>query len=225
LEDFQAERERMVATQLVERGIRDPAVLDAMSRVPREAFLPPELAASAYQDSPQPIEHHQTLSQPYVVGFMLEALGLHGGERVLEIGTGTGYAAAVLGCLAREVDSVERFPDLAESAALRLQHLGFANVRVHLGDGTLGWIEGAPYDGIVVAAGGPVVPAALLGQLALGGRLVMPVGAALSDQALLRITRLGSGEWREEDLGSVRFVPLVGEQGWPMRTRRPGRSD
>jgi len=224
LEDFAEARAHMVASQLAERGILDAAVLDAMRRVPRESFLPPDLAASAYDDSPQPIEHHQTLSQPYVVAFMIEALGLRGFERVLEVGTGTGYAAAILGCLAAEVVSVERFPDLAESAALRLERLGFANVRVHFGDGTLGWRESAPYDGIVVAAGGPAVPAALLDQLALGGRLVMPVGPERTDQTLLRITRRDAAEWKEEDLGGVRFVPLVGEQGWPMRTRRQDRS-
>jgi protein-L-isoaspartate(D-aspartate) O-methyltransferase len=223
LEDFAAERARMVATQLAERGIQDAAVLDAMGRVPREAFLPADLSASAYDDAPQPIEHHQTLSQPYMVAFMIEALRLQGRERVLEVGTGTGYAAAILASLAAEVVSIERFADLAQSAALRLERLGFTNVRVHVGDGTLGWPESAPYDGIVVAAGGPAVPPALLDQLALGGRLVMPVGAERTDQTLLRITRQAAGEWKEEDLGGVRFVPLVGEQGWPMRTRRPGR--
>jgi protein-L-isoaspartate(D-aspartate) O-methyltransferase len=224
LEDFAEARAHMVASQLAERGILDAAVLEAMRRIPRESFMPLELAASAYDDSPQPIEHHQTLSQPYVVAFMIEALGLNGGERVLEVGTGTGYAAAILACLATEVISVERFPDLAESAALRLERLGFTNVRVQVGDGTLGWRESAPFDSIVVAAGGPTVPPALLDQLALGGRLVMPVGPERSDQTLLRITRRDAAEWKEEDLGGVRFVPLVGEQGWPARSHRHGRS-
>lgn len=219
MEDFGELRARMVATQLVERGIRDAAVLAAMSRVPREAFLPPDLVSHAYDDAPQPIEHHQTLSQPYMVAFMLEALGLTGGERALEIGTGTGYAAAVLASIVNEVETVERVGDLAQTAALRLVSLGFHNVSVHVGDGTLGWREAAPYGAIVVMAGAPAVPAALRAQLVLGGRLVIPVGDDRCDQSLLRITRVERDGWREEDLGGVRFVPLIGEQGWP----RPGR--
>jgi protein-L-isoaspartate(D-aspartate) O-methyltransferase len=225
VDDFQERRERMVAEQLAARGIADLRVLAAMARVPREAFLPPELTPFAYEDAPQPIEHRQTLSQPYMVAFMLEALGVQPAERALEIGTGTGYAAAVLACLARDVDTVERFPDLARGAALRLASLGFVDVRVHVGDGTLGWSEYAPYGVIAVMAGAPGVPTALLHQLALGGRLVIPVGADRSEQTLVRVTRVDAGEWREEDLGGVRFVPLIGEQGWPTRLgrlERPG---
>ncbi|HWP65689.1 MAG TPA: protein-L-isoaspartate(D-aspartate) O-methyltransferase [Candidatus Limnocylindria bacterium] len=227
--DAGARRARMVREQIEARGIRDAAVLDAMRRVPREAFVPPELAEFAYTDSPLPIEEGQTISQPYIVALMTAALELRPDERVLEIGTGSGYAAAVLACVAREVYSVERHGPLAELARRRLADLGFHNVWVLHGDGTFGWAEHAPYDAIVVAAGGPSVPPALLEQLAPGGRLVIPVGEHRAMQQLVRIRRLPSGELRQENLGGVRFVPLVGAAGWeeeetagqPPRGSRP----
>lgn len=212
--DSTAEREQMVRAHIAARGIRDPAVLAAFRAVPREAFLPPELHEFAYQDAPLPIEQGQTISQPYIVALMTAALELGPGDRVLEIGTGSGYAAAILGRIAREVDTVERHEALAEGAACRLAEQGLANVRVHHGDGSLGWSERAPYDAIVVAAGGPGVPRALLDQLAPGGRLVMPVGEGRELQKLVRVTRCPDGSLATEDLGDVRFVPLVGAQGW-----------
>jgi len=204
----------MVDLQLVRRGIADPRVLDAFRVVPREAFVPPELAEFAYRDTPLPIASGQTISQPYIVALTIEALGLHGRERVLEIGTGSGYAAAILGQIAGEVFTVERHESLAETARERLRALGCHNVHVLHGDGTLGWPEHAPYDAIAVAAGGPDVPQALLDQLAPGGRLVIPVGPDPSTQQLVRVVRVGPDEFRRESLGAVRFVPLVGAQGW-----------
>ncbi|HEY8514083.1 MAG TPA: protein-L-isoaspartate(D-aspartate) O-methyltransferase [Candidatus Binatia bacterium] len=214
MSDTTAEREYMVATQIQARGIRDPHVLRAMREVPREAFLPPELAEFAYRDSPLPIERGQTISQPFIVALMTAALELEPGDRVLEVGTGSGYAAAVLSRIAREVVTIERHEELARTAAERLRALGYDNVTVHHGDGTLGWRESAPYDAIVVAAGGPSVPEALLDQLAVGGRLVMPVGEDRELQTLVRITRRADGTLEQESLGDVRFVPLIGVQGW-----------
>jgi len=214
MKDQRSARERMVRTQIAARGVADRAVLAAMASVPREEFLPPELAEFAYEDHPLPIASGQTISQPYIVALMTAALQLRGDERVLEIGTGSGYAAAILGRCAREVYSVERHAELAESAAARLRELGFDNVHVLHGDGTLGWREHAPFDAIVVAAGGPKVPAALLDQLAVGGRLVIPVGEEKSLQTLVRMTRQPDGDFRREDLGDVRFVPLIGAEGW-----------
>jgi protein-L-isoaspartate(D-aspartate) O-methyltransferase len=227
--DLAEAREHMVRRHLAARGIRDPAVLQAMRTVPREAFLPPELAEFAYEDAPLPIARGQTISQPYIVALMTAALGLGPHDRVLEIGTGSGYAAAILGRVAREVRSVERHGELAEAAAARLRTLGFDNVHVLHGDGTLGWPEHAPYDAIVVTAGGPDVPPALLDQLAPGGRLVIPIGEDRSLQTLVRVTRGMDGSLRREDLGDVRFVPLIGAQGWdeeawtgrPQRESRP----
>lgn len=210
----------MVERHLRARGLRDARVLDAMGAVPREAFLPPDLADSAYDDRPLPIEGGQTISQPYIVAVMAEALALQPHERVLEIGTGSGYAAAVLAHVAKHVDTVERIEELATTATARLVALGYANVDVHLGDGTLGWADHAPYDAIVVAAGGPELPPALLDQLVLGGRLVMPVGSGRG-QELVRVTRSGPTEYRREDLGAVQFVPLIGEQGWADAETRP----
>ncbi len=211
---FEDARERMVEMQIRARGIEDAAVLDAMRSVPREAFLSERLREFAYEDSPLPIEEEQTISQPYIVALMAAALQLHRGDRVLEVGTGSGYAAAVLGRIVDSVYSIERHGALAEHAAERLGQLGFTNVAVRHGDGTMGWPEHAPYDAITVAAGGPTVPAALLDQLAIGGRLVIPVGEGRTTQQLQRITRVGPDDYRTELLGDVRFVPLVGAQGW-----------
>ena len=203
----------MVSRDLVRRGIADPAVLGAMSSVPRERFVEPCLVEAAYDDCALPIDADQTISQPYIVALMTEALELGPGDRVLEIGTGSGYAAAVLGRIADSVWTIERHRCLADQAAERLAALGADNVTVVVGDGTLGWPDAAPYDAIVVTAGGPSVPAALIDQLADGGRLVMPVGTEWRDQELERVRRHGA-DLRTESLGPVRFVPLVGEQGW-----------
>ena len=212
--DLETRKERMVSEHLLARGIRDAAVVRAMREVPREAFLPPEMARLAYEDGPLPIEAGQTTSQPYIVAYMIEALELLGKERVLEIGTGSGYAAAVLSRCVAEVFTVERLVVLAESARNRLRVLGYHNVTVQLGDGTLGWLEHAPYDAIVVTAGAPEVPGELLEQLAPKGRLVIPVGPSLHLQTLLRVRRIAETDFRREELCSVRFVPLIGEKGW-----------
>jgi len=219
----ETQRERMVRDQIAARGVRDARVLAAMRRVPREQFLRESLEEFAYQDTPLPIESDQTISQPYVVAYMTECLRLEGGERVLEIGTGSGYAAAVLAEVAAEVYTVERYQNLAESARERLARLGYANVHVLCGDGTRGWPEHAPYDAIVVAAGGPEVPTALREQLAIGGRLVIPVGPTARSQQLVRVTRTGEHAFDEEELIPVAFVPLVGEQGWSEGAERPAR--
>jgi protein-L-isoaspartate(D-aspartate) O-methyltransferase len=207
------ERSKMVEL-IARRGIRDARTLDAFRTVSREDFVPKTLEEFAYEDSPLPIEEAQTISQPYIVALTVEALGLKGGERVLEVGTGSGYAAAILARIAGEVYTVERIGSLATSASERLARLGFDNVHVRHGDGSLGWPEHAPYHGIAVAAGGPGVPQALREQLAIGGHLVMPVGARQDEQKLVRVTRVSQDEFTEEHLDDVRFVPLIGEQGW-----------
>jgi protein-L-isoaspartate(D-aspartate) O-methyltransferase len=207
-------RDAMVRTQIEGRGVRDARVLRAMREVPRERFVRPGWEDAAFDDNPLPIAAGQTISQPYIVAFMSEALQLHGNERVLEIGTGSGYAAAVLGRLAREVHTVECIAELADGAAAQLAALSVTNVHVHNADGSLGWPAAAPYDAIVVTAAGPDVPAALKEQLAVGGRLVMPVGEYEGQQYLVRLTRTGEHEERREVLMGVRFVPLTGAQGW-----------
>ncbi|RMF96205.1 MAG: protein-L-isoaspartate(D-aspartate) O-methyltransferase [Gammaproteobacteria bacterium] len=212
--DYQALRQEMVERQLKARGIRSGPVLQAMGKVRREGYVPSYLGEFAYDDTPLPIEEEQTISQPYIVAAMLEALDLGGGEKVLEIGTGSGYAAAVLAEIAGEVYTIERHATLARSAAERLARDGYRNVHVRCGDGTLGWPEAAPFDAIVVAAGGPEVPESLREQLAIGGRMVIPVGRTIGLQRLLRITRTGPDRYETEDLGAVRFVPLVGAEGW-----------
>ena len=203
-----------LADYLRRMGIADPRVIDAMRDVPRDAFLPPELQEFAYQDTPLPIGEGQTISQPYIVALMAEAARLRPHHRVLEVGTGSGYAAGVFSRLAREVFTIERSSSLAWLARTRLRELGFDNVEVRHGDGTLGWPDAAPFDAILVAAGGPELPSALLDQLAPGGRLVIPVGESPREQRLLSVERR-DGRFVREDLGAVRFVPLVGAGGWP----------
>jgi len=204
----------MVDSDIAGRGLGDARVLAAMRSVPRESFVPKAWRDQAYDDRPLPIGAGQTISQPYIVALMAEALQLHGDERVLEIGTGSGYAAAVLARLAAQVDSVERVAELADRATEQLLVLGVTNVRVHCGDGTLGWPDAAPYDAIIVTAGGPAVPLALQAQLTPGGRLVMPVGARRGRQTLVRLTRTGADQYLTESLCEVAFVPLLGAQGW-----------
>jgi protein-L-isoaspartate(D-aspartate) O-methyltransferase len=211
-ERFLEDRERMVMRQLARRGIADERVLAAFRRVPREAFVPPDLAASAYDDNPLPIGEGQTISQPYVVAVMAEAARIGPAARVLEVGAGSGYAAAILAELAKEVVTVERHASLAENAKLVLAGLGYVNVLVIHGDGSRGFPERAPYDAILVAAGAPAPPGSLKQQLAEGGRLVIPVSVD-SHQDLKVITRRGDA-FEEENLGAVRFVPLLGEEGW-----------
>jgi protein-L-isoaspartate(D-aspartate) O-methyltransferase len=213
----------MVVTQIVARGVTDPVVLAAMRTVPREAFVRPEWAEFAYDDLPLPIGAGQTISQPYIVAVMTAALRPTPTDRVLEIGTGSGYAAAVLHCIVKQVYTVERLVILYHLARRRLRQLGYHNIRVHLGNGTLGWPEHAPYDGIVVTAGGPTIPLALQEQLALGGRLVIPVGAQPTRQRLIRVTRVSPTGFKQEDLSDVCFVPLIGAQGWADDTTAPRR--
>ncbi|WP_268765803.1 protein-L-isoaspartate(D-aspartate) O-methyltransferase [Leifsonia sp. Root227] len=211
--EFADERRRMVEQQLVPRGIEDQRVLDAMRRVPRHLFVPDEQARYAYDDHPLPIGDGQTISQPYIVALMLEAARIGPEDAVLDIGTGSGYAAAVAAELGHRVVSVERHPDLAVTAAATLEALGY-RVNVVTGDGTLGWAEGAPYDAIVAAATGPSVPLAWLDQLAPGGRIVMPIGHTGGAQHLAAFTIAASGDLTETNLGAVAFVPLLGESGW-----------
>jgi protein-L-isoaspartate(D-aspartate) O-methyltransferase len=218
--DFAALREGMVDLQVAGRGVRSQLVLNAMRTVPREAFLPESLREFAYEDAPLPIAEGQTISQPYIVALMTEALALEGGDKVLEIGTGSGYAAAILSRIAKDVYTVERIGQLAEKAAGALADLAYRNVHVLHGDGTRGWPDHAPYDAIVVAAGGPEVPESLKTQLKIGGRLVIPVGVDRRVQELLRVIRVTENEYRTEDIADVRFVPLVGEEGWAPEDAR-----
>ena len=228
--DLARARERMVQVQIARRGIRDSRVLDAMRCVPREAFVDPGFEEFAYEDGPLPIGEGQTISQPYIVALMIEAAELRPSDRVLEIGAGSGYAAAVMGQIANRVYAIERYPSLGEAARRRFSSLGYDNIELRVDDGTLGWPEAAPFDAILVAAGGPNVPPRLKQQLAVGGRLVIPVGSKEREQKLLKITRRSETEFEQEDLGEVMFVPLVGQQGWAEDGRRaasnhvPGRS-
>lgn len=207
-------RTQMIEQQLRERGIREPRILHAFMEVPREAFVDKQQRAFAYRDTPLPIADGQTISQPYIVALTAQALHLEGWERVLEVGTGSGYAAAILSHLARRVFTVERHAQLAELARTRLAALSLDNVRVECADGTLGWPEHAPFDAIAVAASAPSVPPALRAQLRVGGRLVIPVGSP-GQENLLRVTRHSETKFNEEVLCPVSFVPLIGKQGWP----------
>jgi protein-L-isoaspartate(D-aspartate) O-methyltransferase len=208
------ERQRMVDEQIVARGVRDEAVIAAFRRVAREAFLPERLREFAYEDRALPIGEGQTVSQPFIVARMVEALRLRPDDRVLEIGAGSGYAAAILAEIAAEVYTIERHKKLAEDARKRLRAAGYGRVHVIHGDGSLGYPAQAPYDGIAVAASGPEVPRSLKEQLVGGGRLVIPVGVAPGFQHLLCVTRESEVRCRREALGAVRFVPLVGAEGW-----------
>lgn len=204
----------MVTAQLAGRGLRDARVLRAMASVPREIFVDTRLGESAYQDNPLPIGEGQTISQPYIVAMMAEVAELRPEDRVLEVGAGSGYAAAVLSRLAGQVFAIERHASLTEAARARCHVLGYHNITLKTADGSGGWPEEAPFDAILVAAGVRVVPEALKQQLKIGGRLIVPVGE-MDEQRLLHIRRTGGKTFWEDDLGSVRFVPLIGTQGWP----------
>jgi protein-L-isoaspartate(D-aspartate) O-methyltransferase len=212
--DFAAAREAMVERQLRRRGITQPEILDAFRTVPREAFISPEYAHLAYGDHPLPIEANQTISQPYIVALMIQAGGIEPGDRVLEVGAGSGYAAAVISRIAERVIGIERQHLLVEIAQTRLERLGYNNVEIVEGDGTKGWPEEAPYDAILAAASGSHVPESLVRQLTPGGRLVIPIGEPGWSQQLVKVTKQIDGVLRRENLGGVRFVPLIGDEGW-----------
>ena len=207
-------RKKMVTAQLAHRGVRDARVLEAMASVPREAFVAAGMEEFAYQDSALPLGEGQTISQPFIVATMAEAARLSPEDRVLEVGAGSGYAAAIFSRLARQVFAIERHASLTEAARARCRTLGYHNITLKTADGSIGWPEAAPFDAILVAAGVPKPPNALKRQLQIGGRLIVPVGEA-DEQRLVRITRVTAEEFAEDDLGGVRFVPLIGEQGWP----------
>jgi len=213
-------REEMVARQIAGRGIHDANVLAAMRAVPREAFVAEEHTDYAYDDGPLPIMEGQTISQPYVVALMIQELRIGSEDSVLEIGTGSGYAAAIISRIAAQVYTVERLESLVLYAQQKLKTLSYDNVYVHHGDGTLGWAEHAPFDAIIVAAGGPEVPEALKEQLAIGGRMIIPVGSEQRAQRLVKVIRTAKEEYEERTLSHVRFVPLIGEQGWEKEKRR-----
>jgi protein-L-isoaspartate(D-aspartate) O-methyltransferase len=212
--DFASLREDMVRRQIEGRGIRGPSLLRAMREVPREAFVPEHLAGHAYEDSPLPIEADQTISQPYIVALMIEAADVAPGGKMLEIGAGSGYAAAVMGRIAGEVIAVERHGELARLAAERMTRLGYDNVRIVHGDGSAGLPDEAPFEAILAAASGSHVPEVLKRQLAIGGILVMPIGEPGAVQVLVKVRRTGAESFVEENLGAVRFVPLIGAEGW-----------
>ncbi|MCX6037603.1 MAG: protein-L-isoaspartate(D-aspartate) O-methyltransferase [Chloroflexi bacterium] len=211
-DEFQIARKRMVEEQIAARGVLNPRLLAVMESVPRHLFVPADDLPWAYGDGPMPIGHGQTISQPYIVALMTELLQVESTDRVLEVGTGSGYQAAVLGQMAVEVHTVEMIPELAAQAARTLTDLGYANVHVHAGDGSLGWSETAPYDGILVAAAAPSAPQPLLDQLAEGGRLVIPVGSRGFQQ--LEVWKRTGQEFKRQVNLAVAFVPLRGEYGW-----------
>ena len=214
MKDLDQARDQMVEQQLKSRGISDEAVLSAMREVPREEFVKSDMVEYAYDDSALPIDEGQTISQPYIVALMAQAIEPEPEDRVLDIGTGSGYAAAVVSKIVDEVYTIERHQSLSDTAAERFKDLGYHNIHVQCGDGSTGWAEHAPYDGIMVAAGGPEIPDSLRNQLAVGGHLIIPVGDAERVQRLRKITKTGEDTFEEESLGRVRFVPLVGEEGW-----------
>ncbi len=215
MSDAELQRDKLIMLRrhLKGRGINDPRLLDAMARIPRERFIDESLRAEAYADRALGIACGQTISQPYIVALMTQALALRGDERVLEIGTGSGYQTAIVAELAREVVSIERYEALSQQAALRLADLGYGRVKLVVADGTLGWPAGAPYDRILVAAAAAAIPPALIEQLDPGGILVIPLGTR--DQQMLQAIHKVGSEVRTETLSACRFVPLVGEEGWP----------
>lgn len=212
--DFTAEREAMVDRQLRRRGIRDRHVLDAFLEVPREAFVSPEYAKLAYGDHPLPIEAGQTISQPYIVALMIQAAAIGLRDKVLEVGAGSGYAAAIISRIAGRVIAIERQHELVEVARERIARLGYDNIEIIEGDGTMGCRDHAPFDAILAAASGSHVPNALLDQVTKGGRIVMPLGSPGWVQQLVKVTKRPDGAIERESLGGVRFVPLIGEEGW-----------
>lgn len=214
LTDFGAEREAMVERQLKNRGISDRKILEAFRSVPRHLFVSPEHAHLAYGDHPLPIEAGQTISQPYIVALMIEAAAITPGDRVLEIGAGSGYAAAVIGRIAREIVAIERQHELVEVARERLDRLGYTNVTILEGDGSRGAPDRAPFDSILASASGSHVPRPLLDQLSEGGCIVIPLGEPAGVQELVKVTKGPAGRLIRENLGGVRFVPLIGEEGW-----------
>jgi protein-L-isoaspartate(D-aspartate) O-methyltransferase len=211
--DFSIARRRMVEQQIISRGVEDQRVIDAMMQVPRHLFVESGLQSHAYSDASLPIGEKQTISQPYMVAAMSTALELQGHERILEIGTGSGYQSAVLAMLVKRVYSIERISMLAGRARKVLDQLCLSNVNIKVGDGTIGWRDQAPFDGILVAAGAPDIPTEYLQQLEVGGKLVLPVGDR-SQQILVRVTRQEDDNYKREQLMGCRFVPLIGEQGW-----------
>ncbi len=208
-----AEREWMIQTQLVSRDITDEAVIKSMLIVPRHKYVMEDKQAYAYYDTALDIEAGQTISQPYIVALMAQALELKSSDKVMEIGTGSGYSAAILSRMAEYIYTIERLDVLAQIAKRRFQDQGYENIEVYVGDGTLGWAEKAPFDAILVTAGGPLIPDSLIHQLAVGGRLVIPVGDK-GVQKLMRVKKTATSELSEENLGTVRFVPLIGTKGW-----------
>lgn len=214
LTNYTAEREAMVERQLKRRGITEPEILDAFLAVPREAFISDEYAHLAYGDHPLPIEANQTISQPYIVAVMIQAAAIKPGDNVLEVGAGSGYAAAVISRIADRVIAIERQHDLVEVARERLKRLDYNNVEIVEGDGTRGCRDHAPFDAILAAASGSHVPRPLVEQLAPNGRIVMPVGEPGWVQELVKVTKQEDGILKQENLGGVRFVPLIGEEGW-----------
>lgn len=206
-------RQKMIEEQIKRRGVRDAVTLDAMSVVPRHEFVPTLLQGSAYEDTPLPIGLGQTISQPYIVALMTQSAELKPDDSVLEIGTGSGYAAAILSRIVKQVFTIERIDDLAQRAKAAYKRLGYNNIEVKSGDGTRGWADKGPFDAILVTAGAPIIPNSLKEQLKPGGRLIIPVGDAFS-QRLLRIRKLEDNTFVEETVEYVRFVPLIGEEGW-----------
>jgi len=213
MDEYQIPRERMIQKLREHYKIRDETVLDVMTRVPRHRFVPDALKSQAYKDNALPIASNQTISQPFIVARMTELLKLTPEAKVLEIGAGSGYQTVILSLLARIVYAIERVPQLVEEAQIRLQNFNIRNVVLICGDGTNGWQENAPFDGILVAAGSPKMPEPLLNQLKIGGRLVIPIGQDQKTQKLIRVTRTEK-DFKTEDFGACAFVPLIGEHGW-----------